>query len=108
MDNLTDLINGVPSAQPDTDEWCLDCKEYDQEKHSCPRWNRVIRQTVEDWKAEQPERKKDRWERHYCEDGNPDGWACSKCGEWFYFGDKKPNFCPDCGADLRGDDHETN
>lgn len=45
----------MPSAQPDPDEWCLDCKEYDQEKHRCPRWNRVIRQTVEDLKAEQPE-----------------------------------------------------
>lgn len=34
-----------------TDEWCTDCKEYDQEKHCCPRWNRVIRQTL----SEQPE-----------------------------------------------------
>lgn len=27
-------------------EWCHDCKEYDQEKHSCPRWTKVIRNTV--------------------------------------------------------------
>lgn len=57
------LISGVkalPSAQPDLDEWCRDCKEYDQERHSCPRWNRVIRQTVEDLKAEaQPDITKD-------------------------------------------------
>ena len=37
------------------DEWCTDCKEYDHEHHSCPRWNRVIRQTVEEYKAAQPE-----------------------------------------------------
>ena len=52
---------------------------------------------------EEPERRKGKWERHYCEDGNPDGWQCDCCGEWFYFGDMKPNFCPNCGADMRGD-----
>ena len=36
------------------DEWCDDCKEYDKERHSCPRWNRVIRQTVDDMQAAQP------------------------------------------------------
>ena len=40
-------------AQPDLDEWCVDCKEYDQERHSCPRWNRVIRQTLKDAQPEQ-------------------------------------------------------
>lgn len=40
----------LPSAQPDPhyDEWCTDCKEYDHDKHCCPRWNRVIRQTLKD------------------------------------------------------------
>ena len=42
------------SAQPDIDEWCTDCKEYDSERHCCPRWNRVIRETLKD---AQPERK---------------------------------------------------
>ena len=30
------------------DEWCIDCKEYDQERHCCPRFNKVIRQTVDE------------------------------------------------------------
>ena len=30
------------------DEWCHDCKEYDKEKHSCPRFNRVIRTALKD------------------------------------------------------------
>ena len=51
----------------------------------------------------QPERKMGKWERHYCEDGNPDGWRCDKCDEWYYFGQTLPNFCPNCGADMRGD-----
>ncbi len=48
---LTDaynLICQLPSAQPEMDEWCEDCKEYDTEKHCCPRWNRVIRDTVKE------------------------------------------------------------
>lgn len=37
-------------AQPEQhhDEWCTDCKEYDTDRHCCPRWNRVIRQTLAD------------------------------------------------------------
>lgn len=51
------IIEDLPSAQPEMnfDEWCTDCKEYDHERHCCPRWNRVIRQTLKDMKEEQPE-----------------------------------------------------
>lgn len=48
------VLTELPSAQPDLDEWCTDCKEYDSERHCCPRWNRVIREAVE-------EAKKDDW-----------------------------------------------
>ena len=46
----------VPSAQPDLDEWCTDCSEYDHERHCCPRFNKVIREAVEEVKA-QPEQR---------------------------------------------------
>ena len=37
-------LNALPSAQPySLDEWCHNCKEYDTERHCCPRYNRVIR-----------------------------------------------------------------
>lgn len=41
------------SAQPELEEfeWCHDCKEYDQEKHCCHRFTKVIRNTVEELKA---------------------------------------------------------
>lgn len=41
-----------PEREAKLNEWCFDCKEYDQERHCCPRWNRVIRNTVEELKAE--------------------------------------------------------
>ena len=47
-DRHAQLLNDLPSARPDTDEWCTDCKEYDHDRHCCPRWNRVIRETLKD------------------------------------------------------------
>lgn len=38
--------------EPQTFEWCTDCKEYDQEKHCCHRWSKVIRNTVEEMKQQ--------------------------------------------------------
>ena len=50
-------LRQLPSAQPERhiNEWCTDCKEYDKEKHCCPRWNRVIKNTVDELKSVQPE-----------------------------------------------------
>ena len=43
-------LEQMPSAQPEQhhDEWCTDCREYDKEKHCCPRFNRVIRTAMAD------------------------------------------------------------
>lgn len=42
-------LKELPSAeQIDLNENCTDCKEYDQERHCCPRWNRVIVQTAKE------------------------------------------------------------
>ena len=45
-------IKSLPPVQPkySTDEWCHDCSEYDQDKHCCPRYNKVIRVAVEEIK----------------------------------------------------------
>ena len=48
-----DMVIGVPAAEPGIDEWCTDCSEYDHERHCCPRWNRVIRETLKDAQSEQ-------------------------------------------------------
>lgn len=44
--DLKDDIEELPSAHPELDEWCTDCKEYDHERHCCPRYNRVIRESL--------------------------------------------------------------
>ena len=50
----SEVITGeLSSAQPELNEWCHDCKEYDKEHHCCPRWNRVIKTTLADVHSEQ-------------------------------------------------------
>lgn len=48
------VLASLPSAQPEhtnscyTNSWCIDCKEYDTENKCCPRYNRVIKKTLDD------------------------------------------------------------
>ena len=97
----------LPSAQPELDEWCTDCKEYDQERHCCPRWNRVIRNTLKD-----AERKPGRWEIRETADGDVEA-KCPCCG--FETLVNQPgnglhmvndlHFCPTCGLPMeRGEE----
>lgn len=41
-------IKELLESEQHHDEWCTDCKEYDKEKHCCPRFNRVIKTAMED------------------------------------------------------------
>lgn len=84
----------------ETFEWCHDCKEYDTDNHCCHRWSKVIRNTVEELKTDRPHGE----------------WIgldeCSVCGKQaidFIDGyvdgvEYLPNFCPNCGADMRGEE----
>ena len=52
----------------------------------------------------EPERKRGEWETFYDIDGfgepYPAGVRCSECGNPESY---EPNFCPNCGADMRGE-----
>ena len=50
----SEVITGeLSSAQPELNEWCHDCKEYDTENDCCPRWGQVIKTALEDAQPEQ-------------------------------------------------------
>ena len=56
INSAHDKIVNLPSVtpqEPQTFKWCTDCREYDQEKHCCHRWSKVIRDTVEEIEQEQ-------------------------------------------------------
>ena len=48
------VLEIMPSAQPEQtnswciNSWCIDCKEYDTENKCCPRYSRIIKQTLDD------------------------------------------------------------
>ncbi len=52
------------------------------------------------------ENKHGEWIQRYDEDEDADGYSCSVCTEWYYFGNTTPNFCPNCGADMREADND--
>ena len=106
IDAIIKTLKQLPSAQPliEEFEWCTDCKEYDQKAHCCHRFTKVIRQTVEELKA-QPQRMRGRWEPKIDRWGDTltltEGYNCSECHAWV---DGKYSFCPWCGADMREGD----
>ena len=48
IENEQDMRVILKNAQPDLDEWCTDCAEYDKQKNCCPRFNKVIRNALEE------------------------------------------------------------
>ena len=103
MDEIIENLEAISKAlEPQSFKWCTDCKEYDQEKHCCHRWSKVIRDTVEEMKQEP---KTGHWEEHNT--GHSTYYDCSLCGclapctetaDSFIW--KLSNFCPDCGAKM--------
>jgi hypothetical protein len=51
-DELIKCFEDLGLLEPQSFKWCTDCKEYDQEKHCCHRYSKVIRDTVEEMKQE--------------------------------------------------------
>jgi hypothetical protein len=93
FNEILNLATKALEQEPQTFKWCTDCREYDQEKHCCHRWSKVIRDTVEETKQEP---KTGQWIVHpiYAH------LVCSKCLSGAPY-DCKTNYCPNCGADMR-------
>ena len=54
--------------------------------------------------VERPERKHGEWFDATTLDNEFICWVCSECRHGADFVDEPYNFCPNCGADMRGDD----
>ena len=52
------------------------------------------------------ERKKGSWIPQEDENGDPYGDKCSECGARYVMPEGKTNYCPVCGADMRGEQDE--
>lgn len=100
---LHDALSRVPSADL-VNEWCTDCKEYDQTQHCCHRFTKVIRQTQEELKQNAVPIKRGKWRFVNCATGLR--CQCSECLHWVDAGTDR-NYCPNCGADMRGEEEWT-
>ena len=49
---LTFAIAALEQQDKAFDEWCTDCKEYDHNRHCCPRFNKVIRGALDEVKQQ--------------------------------------------------------
>ena len=91
------LIDGIDTLEPEPcynpDEWCHDCKEYDHDKHCCPRYNKVIRNTVEEIKQS----KTGYWISYWDEEARCYVYKCPECGNKQPFDTK---CCWECGTRL--------
>lgn len=97
------VLEELPSAEEMAfNEWCTDCKEYDHEKGCCPRFNRVIEETVEEVKEAHQE-KHGRWVKLDMHPHLADH-KCTACGESTYvptcMGKPIYLFCPWCGVRM--------
>lgn len=72
-----------------------------------------VEDLIENAPTIEPERKKGKW----IDDGTEFGCCCDSCGvtlDDYFMGDlsevhlhKIPNYCPNCGADMRGEQDES-
>lgn len=104
-------VETAPAEHPELSEWCTDCKEYDQEKHCCPRYNRVIREALTE------AQKTGYWKRvpGYVTPGGDPVWCCSECGKGVHvygiehgtygadISDGQWKACPNCGIRMEGE-----
>lgn len=86
------MIENLPSAQPEYTE--QDVRDSFNSGYACGM------------EAAQPERNSGEWT---IKNGELAFWdVCSECRRMVIHKAPFYNFCPNCGADMRGDEHETN
>lgn len=115
---IRNALRHMPSAKPEEialralHESCTDCPLYDKDRHRCPRFNKVIPETLREVISAQPERKKGKWiqtdelwtDMYTAEEQNI--YECACCGEEV-IGKPDWRFCPNCGCQMqKGDSND--
>ena len=96
---LQDLIDNAPTVEPCYQTTsCLDCKNYDKDKHDCPRYCEVIKDALRSVGSERP---KGEWIKIEPYPLQMHEFKCSECG--YETDDCTDNFCSYCGARMRGE-----
>ena len=108
------VLTNLPSSEEESFEWCDTCKEYDQEKHCCHRFSKIINQTVEEIRGTTAI---GLWVKvgGFVTPGGDPVWKCSNCGKGVHvYGIENSTYgadiadnqwvaCPNCGAIMIGE-----
>lgn len=102
-DGLLKAIDELPSAEPESiSKWKKEFREYvDSLDIARDDWKGII-EYIDELPSAQPERHTGEW-IHQSKFGRIE---CDQCGKVFRNSFAPKNFCPNCGADMRGDKHE--
>ena len=71
----------------------------------------VWRHAEKELEVQPSAQRKGKWISHLISHHNtPGGYDCSACGKWFVIGNdtaEEYNYCPNCGADMRGNEEDS-
>ena len=114
---ILEQLDNAPTVEPCYQTAsCLDCKNYDKDKHACPRYCEVIKDALRSVGSERP---KGEWKYACYPSLNKEIYYCSNCDIAFPIEyklaksinpenkeltviqmDSRFNFCPCCGAKM--------
>ena len=105
IDLVKDVCDAIMSCCGSHYDEETDDEVYDdiREIDAILKCNKEMRIALKNMPSAEPERKTGKWIPHEDEDGEHYGDKCSECGEWYVMPYGKTNYCPNCGADMRGE-----
>ena len=106
VDDLIEIVNQEAEQYEECYKHCGECEAYDKEKHHCPKFCKVIKETV---KEIEENHNKGKWEMTYKgkrKDVNTGlmisayNCKCSVCGWETGNQGTRFSYCPKCGAKM--------
>ena len=107
LDKAIEIVKQEAEQYEECYKDCGDCEAYNKEKHHCPKFCKVIKETVKE--IEENHNIKGKWEMTYKgkrKDVNTGlmisayNCKCSVCGWETGNQGKRFNYCPNCGAKM--------
>lgn len=102
MSDLIEREDAIKAVNRAKAEGMTECPTYYLGTIPSADLNSEFSEWARHWFKDSADRPQGEWEERPSEDWiSIRRWYCSECGEWQTYG--MTNYCPNCGADMRGD-----